>query len=195
MNIGLTSRTLAAVERQFGGRNAYIRQGQSKRIAEIEEAALTARQREDLLHFVKVEAPAHIDDRLGLSHYEMAHNHIYLSRESETWRVSGIIDWADVVIGPLEWDVSYLWQWTFSYQDREGTHIQDREAMQACLTTLFMDSSRPERFARRCLAALIYTPSMGLLWPYFSEQISGAKGVVQEMTEFFFPPDVFGPSD
>ena len=67
------------------------------------------------------------------------------------------IDWADAVIGPQEWDIAFLWHWNFSYEDRSGSFTQDREAMDACLASFFAGSSRPDRFARRCLAALSYS--------------------------------------
>ena len=83
-----------------------------------------------------------------MTHFDLAHNHIYLFLEEGALMISGIIDWGEAVIGPAEWDITYLWFWTFS---------RDKEAMRACLKRLYPDGRRPERFARRCLAAVLYT--------------------------------------
>jgi hypothetical protein len=68
--------------------------------------------------------------------------------------------------------------------------------MRACLRALFSEHDPPERFARRCLAALLHTYSMSLLWPVFvAREGNSSKSIVRDMTEFFYPPDVFGPPD
>jgi hypothetical protein len=90
------------------------------------------------------------------------------------------------MLGPPEWDVTFLWFWTFS---------RDREAMRACLKALYADSPRPERFARRCLAAILHTHSGPALWAEFAEQAGRPEHIVQAMTEYLFPPEVFGPPD
>jgi Ser/Thr protein kinase RdoA (MazF antagonist) len=183
----LPQNDLASVEQEFGGRNKHIKRLQPRRIAEIEAAkTLSSAQRSKLLHFLQVEAPQYINGSSRLTHFDLAHNHIYLSRATGVLKVSGIIDWGEAMLGPPEWDVAYLWFWTFS---------RDREAMRQCLQTLYADRPIPDQFARRCLASVLYTSSMSLLWPYFSEQESLYPSIVAEMIEFFFPPDMFGSSD
>jgi aminoglycoside phosphotransferase (APT) family kinase protein len=178
---------LAAVERQFGDKRKYIDLEKTRRIAEIEATeTLSIHQRDSLLHFLQLEAREHLEGPSKLTHFDLAHNHIYLSRETGTWKVAGIIDWAEAMLGPPEWDVVYLWFWTFS---------RDREAMHECLQTLYADSRPPDRFARRCLAAVLHTPSMSLLWPYFAERGGRSESIEREATAFYFPPDVFGPPD
>ena len=176
---------LVEVERQFGGRNERIQELQTRRLVEIEQLeTFSPRQREDLVRFVQGEALELLDEgAINLVHYELAHNHIYLARENDTMKVTGFIDWADAILGPPEWDVAYLWFWTFS---------QDSEAMRHCLQALYADARPPANFARRCLAAAIYTPSMGLLWEDFAKHGISTASIEDEMTAFFFPPDVFG---
>ena len=111
----LPQEDLATVERQFGGRHEHIiKHEKARRIAEIEVTeALSVRQRDELLRFLLEEAPAYLDASPKVTHFDLAHNHIYLSRVTKTWQVSGIIDWGEAVLGPPEWDVAYLWHWTF----------------------------------------------------------------------------------
>jgi aminoglycoside phosphotransferase (APT) family kinase protein len=187
----LPQESLAAVEQQFGGRHQHTRAWKNQRIAEIKATeTFSVKQRDDLLCFLHEEAEAHIDDQLKLTHYDLAHNHIYLSQATGTWQVMGIIDWGEAMLGPAEWDVAYLWFWTFT---------RDREAMRECLQTLYAQGAPPGRFARRCMAAILYTSSMSLLWPYFAERAErrggGTESIAREMTAYFFPPDVFGPPD
>jgi aminoglycoside phosphotransferase (APT) family kinase protein len=178
---------LAAVEQQFGGRNQHTQVWKQQRMAEIEATeTLSGKQRDHLLRFLHEEAQQHMDDHQKLTHYDLAHNHIYLSQEMGTWQVTGIIDWGEATLGPAEWDVAYLWFWTFT---------RDCEAMRACLQTLYADNPPPARFARRCMAATLYTSSMSLLWPDFAERGGGPELIEREMTEFFFPPEVFGSPD
>jgi aminoglycoside phosphotransferase (APT) family kinase protein len=183
----LPQESLAAVEQQFGGRSEHTQVWKNRRIVEIEATeTLSVKQRADLLRFLHEEAPQHFDAQPTLTHYDLAHNHIYLSQDTGTWQVTGIIDWGDAMLGPPEWDVAYLWFWTFT---------RDRAAMRECLQTLYADSPPPDRFARRCMAASLYTPSMSLMWPYFAESRGGTESIEREMTAFFFPPDVFGLPD
>ena len=183
----LPQEELAGIEQQFGGRNEHTRAWKNRRITEFETTAtLSVKQRDDLLRFLHEEALQHCDHQPQLTHYDLAHNHIYLSRGAGAWRVTGIIDWAEAMLGPPEWDVAYLWFWTFT---------RDREAMRACLQALYADSPPPGRFARRCLTAVLFTSSMSLLWPYFVGRGGATESIVPEMTAFFFAPDVFGPPD
>lgn len=105
------------------------------------------------------------------------------------WQVEGIIDWGEAVIGPPEWDIVYLWHWTFT------TSTQDRDAMLACLTAYLATHSRPEHLARRCFAVLLYTPSMGLLWSDAVTRLPRSQDIVKDLTRYFYPPVIFGPPD
>jgi hygromycin-B 7''-O-kinase len=176
---------LAAVEQQAGGKEVHINAYRAEWEAEIERTeALTSRQRDELLRFLLEEAPQHLDGPPVLAHFDMAHNHIYMTQDSSGWGVAGIIDWAEAVIGPPEWDITYLWFWTFT---------RDREAMRDCLAAYFDGRDRPAGFARRCMAAVFHTSSMRLLWPHFVERYGGSSAGAGEMTAFFFPPELFGP--
>jgi len=90
------------------------------------------------------------------------------------------------MLGPPEWDVTFLWFWTFS---------RDHEAMRECLRTLYADIHPPDHFARRCLAAILHTHSGLELWAEFAERGNGSESIEWEMTEFLFPPELFGPPD
>jgi hygromycin-B 7''-O-kinase len=183
----LPQQDITAVEQQFGGRSEHIKEHQARQIAQIEATeTLSAQRRDAMIRFLEGEALAHLDGLSKLTHSELAHNHIYLLREMAAWKVAGIIDWADALLGPPEWDVAFLWLWTFT---------RDREAMRECLRTLYADSRPPERFARRCLAAILHTHSGPGLWAEFAEQDRETDSIEREMTAFFFPPDVFGPPD
>lgn len=181
----LPQQDLAAVEQQFGGRREHLKAEQARRITQIEATGtLSARHRDEMVRFLKVEARAHLDGSPKLAHCELAHNHLYLSWEAGAWQVAGFIDWADAMLGPPEWDVTFLWFWTFN---------RDPEAMRDCLRTLYADSRPPDQFARRCLAAILHTHPGPGLWAEFAGRGGGTESIVREMTESLFPPEVFGP--
>jgi hygromycin-B 7''-O-kinase len=183
----LPQQDLASVEQQFDGRHEHVMLMQPLLRAKIESASgLSLRQRDDLIIFLLSEAPDLINSSLALTHFDLAHNHIYLTRETEKLEVAGIIDWGEAMLGPAEWDIAYLWFWTFS---------GDRAAMRECLQVIYADHPMPQRFARRCMAAVLYTSSIGLLWPNFVEQGVETKDTVREMTASFFPEDIFGAPD
>ena len=183
----LPQQDLTAVEQQFGGWREHAKAEQARRIPHIESAEnLSLKRRNDMIRFLKVEARELLNSSFRVTHCELAHNHIYLLKEMGTWEVTGIIDWADAMIGPPEWDVAFLWFWTFS---------RDREAMRDCLQTLYADNPPPERFARRCLAAILHTHSMPSLWAEFAQRRTRPNPIEYEMTKFLFPSDVFGPPD
>ena len=182
---------LAAVEDKFGGRHEHIiLPEQARRAAEIEGAEmLSVRGRDHLLRFLHEEAQELLAGPLTVTHFDLAHNHIYISQDMGRWRVNGVIDWGEAVIGPPEWDLVYLWHWTFT------TAAQDRGAMRACLQAYIDEQPRPERFARRCFAALLHTPSMWLQWPDAAAHVKGSRNIVRDLTEYFYPPEVFGLPD
>ena len=183
----LPQQDLLTVEQQFGGRRERVKAEQEQLIAHIKATeTVSVQDRDDIIRFLKEEAQGHLNRRLKLAHCELAHNHVYLSRESNRWEVTGFIDWADAMIGPPEWDITFLWFWTFS---------RDREAMLECLRTLYPDSRPPDQFARRCLAAMLHTHSGPGLWAEFAERGCKSESIEREITEYLFPPEVFGPPD
>jgi hygromycin-B 7''-O-kinase len=183
----LPQQALAAVEQQFGGRREHIQAAQARLSAQIEATTTLSTQRcHEMIRFLEGEAWTYLNGLPKLAHCELAHNHLYLSQESGTWQVTGFIDWADAMIGPPEWDVTFLWFWTFT---------RDQEAMQHCLQTLYADGQPPAQFARRCLAAILHTHSGPGLWAEFAASDNGSKPIEQAMTEYLFPPTLFGPPD
>jgi aminoglycoside phosphotransferase (APT) family kinase protein len=188
---------LAAVARQFPDRSEHaIKRRDARRTAETIAATetLSVGQRDDLLQFLHEEAPQHLDGPPKVTHSDLSHHHVYLSREMGTWQVSGIIDWAEAALGPPEWDIACLWHWTFNGV-WHATFTEEWEAMQACLRTFYAGQQPPERFARRCLAAFLHSPWVDLVWPHFLERECSSKDIVRDLTEYMFAPEVFGPSD
>lgn len=183
----LPQQDLAVVEQQFGGWREHVEAEQARQFPHIEATEnISLQRRNDMIRFMKVEAQELLNSSLKVTHCELAHNHIYLSQDMGTWKVTGLIDWADAMLGPPEWDVAFLWFWTFS---------RDREAMRVCLQTLYADNPPPERFARRCLAAILHTHSMPSLWAEFAERGTRSNPIEIEMTKHLFPSDVFGSLD
>ncbi|MEM7125548.1 MAG: aminoglycoside 3'-phosphotransferase/choline kinase family protein [Chloroflexota bacterium] len=181
----------AAVEQAFGGRSEHIRAYQPRLTELVKRTeSLSTQYRDDMIRFLQIEAQEHLEELTHLTHSELAHNHIYLAKEdrgAKSWTVSGFIDWADAMLGPPEWDVTFLWFWTFS---------RDQEAMRECLQTLYTDGRPPERFARRCLAAILHTHSGPGLWMEFIDQGGGRSiSIERELTDYLFPQELFGPPD
>ena len=100
------------------------------------------------------------------------------------------IDWAEAMLVPPEWDLTYHWFWTFA---------PAQEAMKACLDAYFADTQPPARFARRCFAAILHTYAWVEIWSTlrgkFVQSQPCAGSLVRQMTEFLFPPAVFGSPD
>jgi aminoglycoside phosphotransferase (APT) family kinase protein len=178
---------LAAVEAQFGGRNEEIKEMAAERIVEIEAIdRFSTRHKDELLEFLHGEARDFLDVPPVLTHADLSHAHIYIARENGQPSVSGLIDWAEAMLGPQEWDIAFHWLWTFS---------QDRDTMRECLNAYYQDMPRPERFARRCFATHLYTFSMREVWDHFTELVDDSESIVRAMVTSLFPPDVFGAPD
>jgi Ser/Thr protein kinase RdoA (MazF antagonist) len=193
----LSPEEITDANQQYNSRNEYsIKVKEARRTAEIIKTTeiLSIQQRNDLLRFLYEEAPEHLKAPPKIIHFDLSHHHVYLSQETGTWQVTGIIDWADSVAGPLEWDIVCLWHWTFNGVWHH-TFTVEWEAMQACLQTLFDGHPPPERFARRCLAAYLQSPWMSLIWPYFLEQKRSSHDIVRDLTKYLFTPHVFGSPD
>lgn len=178
---------LAAVEAQFGGRKALIKEMEAERVAEIKAMdGLSARHKEELLSFLYGEALEFLDVPPVLTHSDLSHAHIYLTRKNGQPIISGWIDWAEAMLGPPEWDIGFHWFWTFS---------QDGDTMRECLKVYYEALPRPDRLARRCFATHLYTYSMNEVWEYFSELVDDSESIVHSMTTSLFPPEVFSVSD
>ncbi|MFC1997503.1 phosphotransferase family protein [Chloroflexota bacterium] len=193
----LPQEELEALELKFPVRSGNaIKREEARRTAEIIEATevLSLWQRDDLLRFLHEEAPEYLNGPPKFTHADLSHHHVYLARETGTWRVSGIIDWAEAALGPPEWDIACLWHWTFNGV-WHATFTGEWEAMKVCLRTFFAGHQPPKRFARRCLAAFLHSPWVDLLWSNFLKREGSSKDIVRDLTEYMFTPDVFGPPD
>jgi len=192
---------LAAVEQQVGGGRESIQSEREQRLAEIEAVPTLSEQRrtlydllpakrDDLLHFVNGEAREYFAVPLKFSHCDLSHAHFYVSKATGAWKFSEVIDWAEAMLVPPEWDVTYHWFWTFT---------RDQAAMKECLQAFYTDTRPPERFARRCFAAILHTYSWIEIWNALRGEFAQGRPrsgpLARQMTEFLFPPDVFGPPD
>lgn len=196
----LPHQPLAAVEQTFGGGAESIHFERAQRLAEIAAApTLPAEQRTfydglsphaDLIDFITSEAPESFTVPLKFSHCDLSHAHLFVAQETGAWRFSGVIDWAEAMLVPSEWDLAYHWFWTFR---------PDQAAMQASLRAYFADTRPPERFARRCFAAILHTYAWVEIWTALREEFIQSQprtgSLVRQMTEFLFPPAVFGSPD
>lgn len=183
----LPTKDLESVERIYGGMSKHNKRYRDRHVKHIKASnSVLTEQRQTLIHFIDVQAPAHLQKSKVLTHFDMAHNHIFLDKIGGKTEITGIIDWGEATLGPAEWDIAYLWFWTFS---------GDKEAMHECLSIYFRETQPPEQFARRCLAAIFYTSSMALLWPKFLEDGPIEGSIVPELTQFLFPAELFGLPD
>jgi len=131
----LPQEALHSIEQQFGGMMEHGKWARDKHVKVIKEShSVPLSQRQEMVRFIDEEAPDHLGKLKVVTHFELAHNHIYLARNAGSTVIKGIIDWVDARLGPAEADLSYLWFWTFS---------GDGEAMQECLATYFCTDSLP----------------------------------------------------
>lgn len=197
----LPHQQLAAVEETFGGGAESIQFERKQRLAEIAAVpTLPAErrafyeglsiQRDDLIGFITGEAPTYFDVPLKFSYCDLSHAHLFVAQEASDWHFSGVIDWAEAMLVPPEWDITYHWFWSFT---------RDQAAMTACLQAYFADTQPPARFARRCFAAILHTYAWVEIWTAlrgeFTQSQPQSGPLVRQMTEFLFPPAVFGPPD
>lgn len=197
----LPHQPLATVEQAIGGVRESIQFEREQRLAELAalptppEARRTLfdllpAQRADLIDFIHNEAPAYFAVPLKFSHCDLSHAHLFVANVTGGWHFSGVIDWAEAMLAPLEWDVTYHWFWTFT---------RDQEAMKVCLQAYFANTQPPKRFARRCLAAILHTYAWVEIWSALGSEFAQTRPqsgpLVRQMTEFLFPPELFGPPD
>ena len=171
------TRTLPGSRRETAPMNV------AKNCAHIEATAgIGAARVDEFTTFIHDEAAALLDEETCIVHCELTHNHIYLSQDGEGWRLSGLIDFADAMVSAPEFDIAWLWPWTFS---------RDAEPMSACLDALYDGRPCPRDLARRCLAATLCSYSAEGLWDEYMEHRPSAPSVAN-MTEWLFPATVFG---
>ena len=177
---------LLRLEAKQGGAKAEITRQQSDRLAEIEAASLfTPWQREQMRRFVLEKGHQFFDEPPVLTHADLSHAHLFVSRQMGVPFVTGYIDWGEALIGPATWDIAAHWCWSFTF---------DRPMMHACLAAYYPDGL-PSRLARRSLATFFYTYSMQLLWPFLFNHPFKTDDPIREATMRLFPPEVFGPPD
>lgn len=175
----------------------------AQRLAELEESPTLPSERrllyqtlpvnrDSLIHFISSESLAYVNAPAVFSHCDLSHAHVFVSNaagKADDWAVSGVIDWAEAMLAPPEWDITFHWFWTFT---------RDCDAMKACLQAYFNGSQPPEHFARRCFAVYLHTYAWVELWLALRHEFTPASRsgtLVQQMIEFLFPPQVFGPAD
>ena len=176
---------LASIEAVFGGRTESIEDMAAKRMTEIEAMdKLSTQHKDELLEFLHGQARDYLEVAPVLNHADLSHAHVYVVREDrQPPSVSGLIDWAEAMLGPPEWDITFHWFWTFS---------QDHDTMHECLKAYYQAMPRPDQFARRCFATHLFTYSMNEVWDYFTIAVDDSQSIVQAMITTLFPPEVFG---
>lgn len=134
--------------------------------------------------FIRDDGSAILAEETCIVHCELTNNHIYLRQDRGNWRLSGLMDFADAMVGAPEFDIAWLWTWTFS---------RDEEAMRACLDTLYDGRAVPDDLARRCLAATLVSYSAADVWDeYVAARRGGPRPSVSGMAEWLFPTTTFG---
>lgn len=197
----LPHQQITAAEQEVDGERETIEFERAQRLAEIEALPtlpeesrtlydLPPVQLDDLSYFITDEAPDYFAVPLTFNHCDLSHAHLFVSNETGDWRFSGVIDWAEAMLVPPEWDITYHWFWTFT---------RDRAAMKACLQGYFADTKPPERFARRCFAAILHTYAWVEIWTAlrgeFAEGQPRSGSFTRQSIEFLFPPEIFGSPD
>jgi hypothetical protein len=191
---------LAAVEHEVGGGQESIAYEHEQRLAEVEAGPMLSESRlklytslpnhrDSLIHFIRTESLEHLKGPVVFSHCDLSHAHIFVSGTAGHWQVAGVIDWAEAMRVPLEWDLTFHWFWTFT---------RDRDAMKACLKGYFKGVPPPDRFARRCFAAYLHTYDWPTLWTALQDEfvyVPNSGPLERQMIEFFFPAEVFGSPD
>ena len=174
---------LAAVEAQHGRREALIAHEQAKRLTEIKALSdLTPQHRDELIAFTQEQASTVSTYPALLTHSDLSWAHIYVDAGREGPVVSGFIDWAEAMLGPAEWDLSFHWYWTVS---------GDRALMKTCLDAYFDGQPPPDDFQRRCFIAHFFTYSMSELWPTVRLSPAPDESYVDALMNTLCPPDVF----
>ncbi len=133
--------------------------------------------------FIRDEGGALLGDTTGVAHCELTSNHIYVRQDGGRWRLSGLIDFADAMVSAPEFDVAWLWPWTFS---------RDHDLMCACLGGLYDGRPYPNDLARRCLAATLTSYTAEELWDeYVAARPSASALSPTDMAEWLFPASAF----
>ena len=196
----LPQQQLAATEEAVGGGKMSIAYERAQRLSEIEASPSLpddrhklyeslSPERDSLMHFISRESLEYVNASSVFSHCDLSHAHVFVSKATGIWMDSGVIDWAEAMLVPSEWDLTFHWFWTFT---------RDRDAMKACLKGYFNERRPPERFARRCFAAYLHTYAWVELWEALRDEFAQERrsgSLERQMTEFLFPVEVFGPPD
>jgi hygromycin-B 7''-O-kinase len=155
----------------------------AKNCEQIEATSgLPAATVDEFTEFIRGDGAAILAETTCVVHCELTNNHIYLRQEGAQWRLSGLIDFADAMVGAPEFDIAWLWPWAFS---------RDGEAMRVCLDAVYDGRPRPTDLPRRCLAATLSSYSAEGLWDeYISRRLH--RPSVTDMTEWLFPTATFG---
>ena len=171
---------LSQTERLHGGWRAFCRRFGPKFRQQLPGLdMLPGPLRREITAFLKTEAPAYIDAGPVLVHADIGPGHIYLSRTGNRWRVSGLIDFADAMLAPAE----------FEWTDGLLYLFPDEAALRwAVLNGYYANRARPVNLERRCLANLMYSYA-GARWIEEWHQRAGhpALHTLQDLQDLLFP--------
>lgn len=178
---------LAQVEAIYHGREHVFKEMEAERIQEIKLMdSLSTRHKDELFKFIDDESQTFLDVPPVLTHSDLSHAHIYLTRQNNQTVVAGWIDLGAAMLGPPEWDITFHWFWTFS---------QNEDMMRECLNAYYQHFSPPDQFARRCFVTHFYTFSMREVWDYFTQTVKESESIVRALITTLYPPKIFGPPD
>ncbi len=171
---------LRQVEQRHGGWTDFCRQHGPQFRRDLETMKfLSGPLRRQIATFLDTEAAAYIDTGSALVHADIGPGHIYLDETENGWRVSGLIDFADAMLAPAE----YEWTDGLLYLFPEDPALR-----WAVLAGYYADGGRPDNLERRCLANLMYSYA-GARWIKEWHQREGkpALRTLQNLQELLFP--------
>jgi hygromycin-B 7''-O-kinase len=85
-------------------------------------------------------------EHLVLLNGDVTQDHVLVQQWDGVWRISGLIDFADALIGQVEYEWVALW---FGALDREA------EPMRACIAAYDSDRALDQQFAKRAMAVTL----------------------------------------
>jgi len=134
---------------------------------------------EEVQDFIHSDADEYLKGPGVLVHADLTGDHVLLSERNGRWEISGLIDVADAMIAPCQYDWTDLWFWTLE---------RDVEGMQSFLATYDPSSAIDSEFRRRCLTFFLYSwNAAGWLQHFLSESGSPPIRSLQELQDLFWP--------
>ena len=117
------------------------------------------------------------DGERVLAHADLCGEHLIVEEKGGRWRLAGLIDVADALLAPADYDWVDLWFFTWE---------RDVDCMRSFLDAYGSDG---EAFRARCLDIFLCSFSAAGWLEHFLKQAGGPSvGTVAELRDFFWPP-------